>query len=274
VRDSHFVARHRAAPHWEAAAAQMLVRVGAEWEFGAGTYIGRRRAASAVQIQYATVVATAVLAGGVIALGSAAAMPDQVPAAAIGGPPAVVAVVDDGQAGGDPATVQRTITNAATRGLDRTPIKSQAAEETWTTPLKKGDFDLTSFYGERWGVLHAGIDLAAPTGTTVYAAHRGTVSEAGWAGTYGYLVVIDHGKGLQTYYAHNSALTVSPGDRVEAGDPISKVGNTGYSFGPHSHFEVHLDGQKIDPMPYLKKRGLDVEKAARTVYPDDTVLPG
>ncbi|GIG65868.1 M23 family metallopeptidase [Phytomonospora endophytica] len=269
------MARHRAAPHWETTAAQMLVRVGAEWEFGAGTYVGRRRAASAIQIQYATVVATAVIAGGVIALGSAAALPDESPATAIGGPPAVVAVVEDGQAGGDLSTVQRTTTSTvATRGLDRTPLKAQAAEEIWTTPLKKGEFDLTSYFGQRWGVLHAGIDLAAPTGTPVYAAHRGKVSEAGWAGTYGYLVVIDHGKGLQTYYAHNSALTVSSGDTVEAGDPISKVGNTGYSFGPHSHFEVHLDGEKIDPMPYLKKRGLDVEKAARTVYPDDSVLPG
>ncbi|MEV0646919.1 M23 family metallopeptidase [Phytomonospora sp. NPDC050363] len=274
MRDSHFVARHRAAPNWEATASQILGRVGAEWEFGAGTYVGRRRAASAIQIQYATVVATAVIAGGVIALGSAAAMPDEGPAPSVAGPPAVVAVVQDGQAGGEESVVQRTTATVATRGVDRTPLKSQPAEEIWTSPLKNGEFDLTSFFGQRWGVLHAGIDLAAPTGTPVYAAHRGTVVEAGWAGTYGYLVVIDHGKGLSTYYAHNSALSVSAGDKVEAGDPISKVGNTGYSFGPHSHFEVHLNGEKVDPMPYLKKRGLDVAKAAENVYPDDSLLPG
>lgn len=271
--DGHFTARHRAAPQWESAAAQVMHRVGADWP--AGTYTGRHRAASALQVQYATVIAVAVLAGGLIALGSTA-LPDGAPPPAADGPPAVVAVVEDtGHAGYDAATyVERTGDTAATRANDRSLIKSQPAEEVWTTPLKRKNFDLTSYFGQRWGVLHAGIDLAAPTGTTVYAAHRGTVTEAGWAGTYGYLVVIDHGNGVQTYYAHNSALVVKPGDRVEAGDPISKVGNTGYSLGPHSHFEVHLNGKKIDPIPYLKQRGLDVAAAARTVYPDDSLQPG
>lgn len=274
--EGHFAARHRAAPSWESAAAQVLGRVGAELELPAGTYTGRHRAASALQVQYATVLAVAVLAGGLIALGSTALPDGAPPPAAADAPPAVVAVVEDhGPAGYDASVyTERTGDTAATRANDRSLIKSQPAEDVWTTPLKRGAFDLTSYFGTRWGVLHAGIDLAAPTGTPVYAAHRGTVTEAGWAGTYGYLVVIDHGNGVQTYYAHNSELVAKAGDRVEAGDQISKVGNTGYSLGPHSHFEVHLNGRKIDPIPYLREHGLDVAEAARTVYPDDSLQRG
>lgn len=267
MNHDRFVARHRRTPAWEPHASRAMLRIGTEWDF-CGTYTGRRRAPSTVQVQYATVVAAAVIGASVIALAAGSALPDGGVVRPSAGPPAVVAVVTQ-----EPmAAVPRETTQAATRTMDRSPLKAQDAEDYWTPPLR--EFDLTSFYGTRWGVLHAGIDLAAPTGTTVYAAHRGVVSESGWAGTYGYLVVVDHGGGVQTYYAHNSALIAKAGDKVEAGDPISRVGNTGYSFGPHCHFEVHLKGEKVDPMPYLKKRGLDVEKAARNVVRDDSLVPG
>jgi len=100
-------------------------------------------------------------------------------------------------------------------------------------------------------VNHPGFDLAAATGTEVAAAARGTVVHAGPAGTYGNLVTLRHDNGFETCYAHLSEVDVKVGDRVEAGAELGKVGSTGYSTGPHLHFEVRHDGQPIDPAPLL-----------------------
>ena len=100
-------------------------------------------------------------------------------------------------------------------------------------------------------INHPGFDLAAPTGTPVAAAAGGTIVHAGPAGTYGNLVTVRHDNGFETRYAHLSAVTVANGDRVEAGQQVGKVGSTGYSTGPHLHFEVRHDGKPIDPAPLL-----------------------
>jgi murein DD-endopeptidase MepM/ murein hydrolase activator NlpD len=100
-------------------------------------------------------------------------------------------------------------------------------------------------------VNHPGFDLAAATGTEVAAAARGTVVHAGPAGTYGNLVTLRHDNGFETRYAHLSEIDVQVGDLVEAGAELGKVGTTGYSTGPHLHFEVRHDGQAIDPAPLL-----------------------
>jgi murein DD-endopeptidase MepM/ murein hydrolase activator NlpD len=100
-------------------------------------------------------------------------------------------------------------------------------------------------------VNHPGFDLAAATGTEVAAAARGTVVHAGPAGTYGNLVTLRHDNGFETRYAHLSEVDVKVGDLVEAGAELGKVGTTGYSTGPHLHFEVRHDGQAIDPVPLL-----------------------
>jgi len=100
-------------------------------------------------------------------------------------------------------------------------------------------------------ILHPGFDLAAPTGTPVGAAAGGTVVHAGEAGTYGNLVTIRHANGYETRYAHLSAVTVKTGDHVEPGQEVGKVGTTGYSTGPHLHFEVRQGGHTIDPAPLL-----------------------
>ncbi len=115
----------------------------------------------------------------------------------------------------------------------------------------------TSGYGSRIDpiqhkeIKHPGFDLAAKTGTPVSAAAAGTVVSAGPAGTYGNLVTVRHSNGIETRYAHLSATTVKAGDRVEQGQQIGNVGTTGYSTGPHLHFEVRKDGQAIDPAPFL-----------------------
>ncbi len=110
---------------------------------------------------------------------------------------------------------------------------------------------VVSGYGMRWGRLHEGIDIAAASGTPIRAAAAGTVIHSGWLGGYGLLVVVDHGNGLATAYAHNSANLVSVGQRVTQGETVSLVGSTGNSSGPHLHFEVRVNGAAVDPLLYL-----------------------
>ena len=103
----------------------------------------------------------------------------------------------------------------------------------------------------RWGRMHEGIDITCPTGTPVRAAAAGTVIYAGWLGGYGNLVVVDHGGGLSTAYAHNSSFASSVGQSVAAGQVIAYSGSTGDSSGPHVHFEVRVGGGAVDPLGYL-----------------------
>jgi murein DD-endopeptidase MepM/ murein hydrolase activator NlpD len=109
---------------------------------------------------------------------------------------------------------------------------------------------VTSGFGWRWGRMHEGIDIAAPSGTPIRAAAAGTVIFAGWAGGYGNLTIIDHGNGLATAYGHQSAIFVGGGS-VSQGTVIGAVGSTGHSTGPHLHFEVRVNGSPVDPMGYL-----------------------
>lgn len=98
---------------------------------------------------------------------------------------------------------------------------------------------------------HKGIDIAATRGTPILATASGTVTFAGWSSGYGYLVKIDHGSGVETYYGHCSKLYVSAGDTVEAGDKIAAVGSTGNSTGNHLHFEIRLNGKQVNPQKYV-----------------------
>ena len=102
--------------------------------------------------------------------------------------------------------------------------------------------------------LHAGIDLGVSTGTPIRASKAGTVTVAEWSDVYGLMVVIDHGDGYETLYAHNSALAVSAGTRVEQGQVVSLSGSTGWSTGPHLHFETHYQGAPVDPLLLLSER--------------------
>jgi murein DD-endopeptidase MepM/ murein hydrolase activator NlpD len=99
--------------------------------------------------------------------------------------------------------------------------------------------------------LHTGIDIPAPTGTAITAAAAGTVIYSDWLGGYGKVIMLDHGGGVVSLYAHNSALVLSEGQSVKRGDTISKAGSTGNSTGPHLHFEVRKNGAYVDPLPWL-----------------------
>jgi murein DD-endopeptidase MepM/ murein hydrolase activator NlpD len=110
---------------------------------------------------------------------------------------------------------------------------------------------VTSTFGMRWGRMHEGIDIAATSGTPIRAPASGTVISAGWLGGYGNLIVIDHGGGLATAYAHMSGYAASSGQPVAQGQTIGFVGSTGHSTGPHLHFEVRVNGAPVDPLGYL-----------------------
>jgi len=98
---------------------------------------------------------------------------------------------------------------------------------------------------------HTGLDIAATTGTDIVSAASGEVTFSGWKGSYGYLVVISHGNGVETWYGHCSKLYVSEGEIVEAGELIADVGSTGNSTGPHLHLEVRINGIHVNPQNYL-----------------------
>jgi hypothetical protein len=120
---------------------------------------------------------------------------------------------------------------------------------------------LTSGFGFRWGALHAGIDLAAPLGTPEYAVMDGVVLKAGPASGFGQAVYIQHANGDVTVYGHMEKILVTAGQVVHAGDTIALLGAEGEATGPHLHLEVHvggLDGQKIDPIPWLRDRGVQI----------------
>jgi len=138
-------------------------------------------------------------------------------------------------------------------------IAAEAARPKAVIPVQGAR--LTSTFGPRWGTLHAGIDLAAPIGTPEYAAMDGVVLEAGPASGYGNAVYIQHENGDVTVYGHMEKILVTAGQVVKAGDTIALLGNRGQSTGPHLHFEVHvggMDGQKVDPLPWLRERGVGI----------------
>ena len=110
---------------------------------------------------------------------------------------------------------------------------------------------VSSGFGMRAGRMHTGIDIASPTGTPIYACWSGRVLIAGWQGGYGNTIVIDHGGGTSTLYAHQSRFAASVGQTVSAGTVIGYVGSTGNSTGPHLHFEVRINGEPVNPASFL-----------------------
>lgn len=137
---------------------------------------------------------------------------------------------------------------AAARGAQRAPERAVASAQGFIWPLRGR---ISSEYGPRWGGFHSGIDIAQSAGVPIVAAKDGVVAFSGWMDGYGNFVLVDHGAGMVTGYAHNSKLTASRGDTVDQGQTIALVGSTGRSTGNHLHYEVRVDGSPRNPRGYL-----------------------
>ena len=177
----------------------------------------------------------------------------------------------------EPELKELTTTEAAVASLYKEKPKIVVAKRTYTTYAATGSVNtatttaggapelgiklirpvsgiISSRFGERSSIrssVHTGLDLATATGTPIAAAASGTVTFSGWKGSYGNLLVISHGNGVQTYYGHCSALYVSAGAEVSQGQTIGAVGSTGNSTGPHLHVEVRVNGVAYNPLNYL-----------------------
>ena len=124
-----------------------------------------------------------------------------------------------------------------------------------TSPFGMRTHPITGIYK-----LHTGTDIGAPMGAEFVAANDGIVVKAGYNGAYGNMVILDHGGGIQTLYAHGSEILVEEGQIIASGTPVLKVGSTGYSTGPHAHFEVRVNGSPVEPLDYITSYGSKIDK--------------
>ncbi|MBY4127921.1 M23 family metallopeptidase [Rhodococcus fascians] len=175
---------------------------------------------------------------------SSSASPSQAPQILSVAAPADLSQFNDLLAKGQRFSDERAAREAAARR----PLFALPAQGTYT-----------SNFGTRWGVLHAGVDVANAIGTPIYAVADGKVIDSGPAAGFGMWVRVQHADGTITVYGHIDTSTVTVGQSVMAGDQIATMGNRGFSTGPHLHFEVHLPGElKIDPLPWLASRGISL----------------
>ena len=149
-------------------------------------------------------------------------------------------------------TLREPTTTVKAVGTKEKPKTASTGTYSWPTSSRR----INSYFGGRYLYgyydYHSGLDIHASYGENIKAADGGTVTFAGWKGSYGYLVIITHDNGVQTYYAHNSSLLVSAGDKVYQGQAIAKAGSTGNSTGVHCHFEVRVGGTAVNPLNYLR----------------------
>ncbi|WP_213008596.1 M23 family metallopeptidase [Paractinoplanes toevensis] len=228
-------------------------------------YRGRRRVPTPPRSRYAVVVTSAFIGAGVVAIGAGSNFPD---AKAVN--PEVLQGLASAHSTTDDAIADRSTDEKASRSEDRTAVSKEkvsaeeAAADVWLLPID--EFTFTSAYGIRWGKLHAGIDLAAPEGVPYKSIHAGKVIQAGYYGAYGYSITVQNTDGTEVIYAHSRRVLVKVGEQVKAGQVIGLVGNTGASYGTHLHLEIHVGGNPVDPIPYLRDRGVDIKLQVESVY--------
>ncbi|WP_166791861.1 M23 family metallopeptidase [Cryobacterium frigoriphilum] len=182
---------------------------------------------------------------------------------------AAVPLVRDGFAVSDipvPASYTEIASNGSWASLDA----SQLSKEGWALPVLGR---ISSSYGPRpdrpvdgVGGHHNGTDIAASCGQPVFAAAGGIIVDSGYQGSYGQWVLIDHGDGVQTGYAHNSKLLVDSGESVAAGEIIALVGSTGLSTGCHVHFETRVDGNQVDAQQFMLSKGISLDGAGTSAH--------
>ncbi len=209
-------------------------------------YRGRRRLPKLPSRRYAAVISSAVMAASVVAVSAEAIIPE-----------------DFGRSENDDALLsldRYLLAESMSQGENYGPAVSVDVNvpDVWYLPLK-GSYTLSSQFGPRWGRVHWGVDLAAAQGTPIYAVHDGVVQYAGYESAgYGNFAQIDHGEGVDIWYAHMTERYVVTGQHVTAGQLIGRVGSTGRSTGPHLHFEVRLHGGYYDSEKFMREHGVDL----------------
>ncbi|WP_246158420.1 M23 family metallopeptidase [Catellatospora sichuanensis] len=217
-------------------------------------YRGRRRAPVPSRRRYAAVLATAAVGAGAVVLSSGAAIEDAKTDPVASGEVAAYAQSQGSGARADAA-------ERANRSDERATATEAGSADGWVLPVH--EYELRTRHGDP----SQGIDLTGlPEGTPFAVVHEGTVVQAGWNGAFGYSVIVDHGDGVQTVYAHASKVLVKVGQKVAAGEEIALLGNTGLSRSPHLHLEVHVDGAAQNPLTWFQKRGLDFDLEIEAPY--------
>lgn len=211
-------------------------------------YRGRRRAPAPSRRRYAAVLATAAVGAGAVALSTGATLDDAKTDPATGEVAAYTQQQGSLDSRADAAA-------RANRGDERSSVTLAAAPaDAWVLPLHEYELRATG------GDPRQGIDLTGlPEGTPFASVHDGTVLQAGWNGGFGNSVIVDHGDGVQTVYAHASKVLVTVGQQVRAGEAIALLGNTGFSRSPHLHLEVYAGGAAQNPVSWFQERGLDFD---------------
>ena len=207
-------------------------------------------------------VTTAFVGAGVVALG-AAGLPD---AKAVD--PSAMADLQAAAASSQDIASRAADAERASRDSTRGDTAATMVDtaDIWMLPLT--DYTFSSPYGVQYGKLHGGIDLAAAEGTPYRAIHAGTVTKAGWYGGYGNVVIVAHKDGTEAIYGHSAKLLVKEGQQVKAGEEIGLVGSTGHAYGTQLHLELHVNGSPIDPIPWLRDKGVDIKLQVEAIYSD------
>jgi len=199
--------------------------------------------------RYAAVATTALIGAGIVGIAVAPMLPDMKTAPGNG----LAASISDKFAANREAQ-----TGKAARGTDRVETQAvKVASDYWTLPM--GSYSIGAPYGDRTGLMQRGVELNAPIGTPFFASHSGKVTLARWSGGYGYTVIVDAGNGVELVYGHASTLLVHEGQQVNVGDLLALSGNSGFSYSPHLHFEIRVNGVSVDPSPYLLSRGVNLQ---------------
>jgi murein DD-endopeptidase MepM/ murein hydrolase activator NlpD len=223
-------------------------------------YRGKRRAPTPPRGRFSAALATAFLCAAVTAFAAGQGMSDQKPGESAVDLSVLSAANDRAAAAG----------SAVRSARDETPAEGgdgadAGLTELWRLPLR--GYKVTAERAQRSGRVQAGIDLAGiDEGAPVGSVADGVVMKAGREGSYGNIVRIDHGHGQVTVYGHNSEVVVTRGQQVKAGDIIAKAGTTGYSFTPHVHLEIWVDGHPTDPVTFFRERGVDFFLETEAVF--------
>jgi murein DD-endopeptidase MepM/ murein hydrolase activator NlpD len=220
------------------------------------------------------VVASAFVGAGIVALGAATSMPN-----AEDIDPAILQSLENASLTANGIAERANDTDRASRSDGRDAAGAQLPSDAdltdaWALPLDEVVF--TSAYGLRRmdAEMHTGIDLYAEEGTPYKAVHGGVVLRGNETDVHmeghGLAVIVQHDDGTQTLYAHSSKVLVTKDQRVEAGDVLGEVGDTGHSWGAHLHIEIRLPGETnpTDPVPVLRDHGIDIKLGVETAYSD------